>query len=243
MERLEELFHWPHHHHHHKARLCAPHLSQISIKEISVPTKAIVGTQLPSVDLTITLPTTRVDGSAATPAEIQSATILRDAGDGQGPVPLTTVSGPFGGPTATFTDVQPATGTDIYSFFCTDTAGTVGLTSLPVTVSVSGAAKAQLSAGTITAVAQGSGTGGTGTQAATPTFSPVAGAYVGAQNVAIASTDAGAVFNYTVDGSVPTTASTVYSGPVAVGSSLTLQAISTVAGVSSAVASAAYVIS
>lgn len=113
----------------------------------------ILGVTLPVIDLTVTLPTTRVDGTAAAVNEIQSVTILRDPGTGA--ATLTVLPGPFSAATATFSDVSPATGSDIYSFFATDTAGTKGVTSLPVTVTVTGVpVLAQLSAGTITAVSQ-----------------------------------------------------------------------------------------
>ena len=113
---------------------------------------AISGVTLPTVDLTLTLPTTRTDGTALALTEIQSATILRDPGSG--PTTLQVMPGPFSGATATFADVSPATGTDVYSFFVTDTAGTVGLTSLPVTVTVVGVTPlAPPSAGTLTAIA------------------------------------------------------------------------------------------
>jgi len=79
--------------------------------------------------------------------------------------------------------------------------------------------------------------------AATPTFSPAGGTYSLAQAVTIADTTAGAVIYYTLDGSDPTIASAVYSGPVAVSSSETLKAIAVASGFSnSAVASAAYTI-
>lgn len=80
-------------------------------------------------------------------------------------------------------------------------------------------------------------------KAATPTFSPGAGSYTTAQSVTIASTTAGAAIYYTVDGSTPTTGSTLYGGPVAVSTSLTLKAIAAAAGyATSDVGSAAYVI-
>lgn len=80
--------------------------------------------------------------------------------------------------------------------------------------------------------------------AATPTFSPVAGAYVGTQVVTISSTTGGASIYYTTNGATPTTSSTLYSGPVSVESSLTLKAIAVEDGlIDSAVGSAAYVIS
>jgi len=79
--------------------------------------------------------------------------------------------------------------------------------------------------------------------AATPTFSPAAGAYTSAQAVTINDTTAGAKIYYTTNGTTPTTASTVYSGPITVGVTETLKAIATATGFSnSAVGSAAYTI-
>jgi hypothetical protein len=80
-------------------------------------------------------------------------------------------------------------------------------------------------------------------QAATPTFSPAAGTYTGTQNVTILSATGGAVIHYTSDGSTPTTSSPVYSAPVAVASSETLNAIAVASGYTqSNVGSASYVI-
>jgi hypothetical protein len=79
--------------------------------------------------------------------------------------------------------------------------------------------------------------------AATPAFGLAAGTYVGAQSVAITDTMQGATIYYTTDGSTPTTGSGVYSSPVAVSASETLQAIAVVTGYTeSAVASATYTI-
>lgn len=65
-----------------------------------------------------------------------------------------------------------------------------------------------------------------------------------ASPVAVGSTSSGAAIYYTIDGTTPTTASTKYTGPVSVDSSLTLKAIATATGFSaSSVASASYVIS
>lgn len=119
----------------------------------------IAGVTLPIVDITVTLPTTRVDGTDLDKSEIQSATILRDPGTGV--ATLTVLNGPFNGATAVFADVSPATGNDIYSFFVTDTAGTQGVTSPSVTVTVAGQPPlAQPSAGTLTAVARQPDVGG-----------------------------------------------------------------------------------
>jgi len=79
--------------------------------------------------------------------------------------------------------------------------------------------------------------------AAPPTFSPVAGAYTTTQQVEISDTAAGAKIYFTVDGSVPTTSSTHYSGPIEVTKTATVQAIAAAPGFSnSPVSSAAYTI-
>ena len=79
--------------------------------------------------------------------------------------------------------------------------------------------------------------------AAAPTFTPAAGTYASAQSVTLASTTAGASIFYTTNGTAPTTGSTPYSGPIAVGSSMTIKAIATASGFStSPVSSAAYTI-
>ena len=113
---------------------------------------AIAGVTLTTVDIELTFPTVRKDGTNLDVSEIQSATILRDSGGG--PSELTVLAGPFSGATAKFSDISPATGSDIYSFFVTDTAGTVGDTSLSVTVTIVGVpVLAAPAAGTLTAVA------------------------------------------------------------------------------------------
>ena len=86
------------------------------------------------------------------------------------------------------------------------------------------------------------GSSGSGTSAtATPAFSPPAGSYTTAQSVSITDATAGASIYYTVDGSTPTTASSLYSGPIAVTASETLKALAIAPGsTASAVASASY---
>jgi hypothetical protein len=79
--------------------------------------------------------------------------------------------------------------------------------------------------------------------AATPTFSPAEGTYNSPQSVTITATS-GATIYYTIDGSTPTTDSTVYTGSIEVSSSETIQAIAAAPGyTSSAVGSASYTIS
>ncbi len=82
-----------------------------------------------------------------------------------------------------------------------------------------------------------------GIPAAAPVFTPPAGAYTGAQSVAITSATGGASIYYTTNGSEPTAASTLYSSPVTISSTTTLKAIAIKAGMlNSPVSSATYTI-
>ena len=56
-----------------------------------------------------------------------------------------------------------------------------------------------------------------------PVLSPIAGFYPGAQNVSIAPV-AGSDVRYTTDGTLPTAASTLYTGPIAVGTTTVIRA-------------------
>lgn len=86
------------------------------------------------------------------------------------------------------------------------------------------------------------GTTGT-TAAATPNFAPAAGSYTGAQSVTISDVTPGATIYYTTDGTTPTAASSVYSGPVSVAMTETLKAVAAAPGYSdSNVGSASYTI-
>ena len=86
------------------------------------------------------------------------------------------------------------------------------------------------------------GGGGTTTVAA-PTFSPPGGTYASAQTVTISSATAGATIRYTVDGSTPTASSALYSGPISVPNSRTVNAIALKSGsTTSPVSSASYTI-
>jgi hypothetical protein len=86
-------------------------------------------------------------------------------------------------------------------------------------------------------------TSGTENNAATPTFSPVAGTYYGTQNVTISCATPANTIYYTTDGTTPTASSTAYATPISVSSSETVNAICTASGYStSAVASSNYVI-
>jgi hypothetical protein len=79
--------------------------------------------------------------------------------------------------------------------------------------------------------------------AATPTFSPAAGAVLSGTTVAISTTTAGATIYYTTDGTTPGTSSTQYTAPIAITAATTIKAIATASGfASSAVGSATYTI-
>lgn len=77
--------------------------------------------------------------------------------------------------------------------------------------------------------------------AATPVFTPAGGSYTAVQSVAITDATAGAVIYYTTDGTTPSASSTVYSGPISVTATKTIQAIAVATGYNtSSVASATY---
>ena len=79
------------------------------------------------------------------------------------------------------------------------------------------------------------------TATATPAFTPPGGTYTSSQSVTIADATPGAAIYYTLDGTTPTTASQVYSAPIAITTNATLKSIAIAPGYTqSAVASATY---
>jgi hypothetical protein len=79
--------------------------------------------------------------------------------------------------------------------------------------------------------------------AATPVFSPNGGSFTAAQTVTISDATPGATMYYTTDGTVPTAASTKYSGAIPVGSTEMLKAVAIAGGYSlSTVASASFTV-
>jgi len=88
------------------------------------------------------------------------------------------------------------------------------------------------------------GGGGGTTTVATPTFSPAGGTYSSTQSVSINDSTSGATIYYTTNGSTPTTSSTVYSSPISVSSTKTIEVLGVKSGDNnSSVASATYTIS
>ena len=80
-------------------------------------------------------------------------------------------------------------------------------------------------------------------QAVTPTFSPGSGTYNTSQSVTLSDTTPGVSIYYTTNGSIPTTNSTLYAGPIAVATTTTIKAIAAGNGYSqSSVANATYTI-
>lgn len=66
--------------------------------------------------------------------------------------------------------------------------------------------------------------------AATPTFSPIAGKYTSVQSVTISDATSGAAIYYTTDGTTPTTSSKLYTGPITVGATQTIEAVAIASG-------------
>ncbi len=145
----------------------------------------------------------------------------------------------------TVTIADTTTGAVIYytTNGTTPTSTSSSVYSGPITVSATETLKAIAVAPGFSNSAVGSAAYTISTTAATPTFSPAAGAYTSAQTVTISDSTAGAAIYYTTNGTTPTTSSTVYSGPVTVGATETLNAIAVATGLTnSAVGSAAYTI-
>ena len=89
----------------------------------------------------------------------------------------------------------------------------------------------------------GGGGGGTTPVCATPTFSPAAGTYFEAQEVTLSCTTSGATIYYTLDGTIPTDTSMVYTDTIIVTENTTIKAIAMKEGYeNSGIAEAQYVI-
>jgi hypothetical protein len=179
-----------------------------------------------------------------------------NVGGSQQGIPLTGTG--VGGTNPQLTSIGPGSGTTGTSVTVTGTnlSGATEMTfgSSPVTPSSSTSttvtANAPAGSGTVNVtVTTSSGTSNaepftyTTSPAATPTFNPGAGTYTSTQTVTIGDATSGATIYYTTNGTTPTTSSTVYTAPISVSTSETVEAIATASGyTTSAVGSAAYTI-
>ena len=75
-----------------------------------------------------------------------------------------------------------------------------------------------------------------------PRITPASGTYYGSVQVSMRCYTAGAKIYYTIDGSVPTTNSTLYTAPIILNSNITVKAISELDGLVSDVVTAGYVV-
>ena len=104
------------------------------------------------------------------------------------------------------------------------------VTFTPTSVGLNSATLTATDSLTHTGAATLSGTGTPAPFAPAPTFSVPAGTYTTVQSVVISDTVATAKIYYTTDGSTPTSTSTLYSGPITVNVSETINAIAVAAG-------------
>ena len=78
---------------------------------------------------------------------------------------------------------------------------------------------------------------------AAPVISPSGGTFTGTENVTLTSATHSASIYYTTDGSVPTTGSTLYAGPISVTADTTIRAIASASGyLQSSVSSASFIL-
>src|ERR1700724_1038075 len=113
----------------------------------------------------------------------------------------------------------------------------------PITFTQTTPLKAMAAASGMTSSAVASATYTIQQPVATPTFSPAGGTYTGSVAVTLSDATGGAMIYYTSDGSTPTTASSVYSGPTTFTQTTPLKAMAAASGMTnSAVASGTYTI-
>jgi hypothetical protein len=113
----------------------------------------------------------------------------------------------------------------------------------PIVVTANETIRAFATAPKLASSATASAAYGIGKVVAPPAFSLAPGSYTSAQSVTIADITPGTTIYYTINGTTPSTASTRYTGAIAIASTETLEAIAVASGyTNSAVATAAYTI-
>jgi hypothetical protein len=168
--------------------------------------------------------------------------------------------GAVSAPTVALPVLSPASGTYVTSVTVTISDSTPGATIYytidgstpttsstpytgPFTVTQTTTVKAMAAASGMLNSGVASGTYTIQQQVATPTFSPAGATYLGSVSVTLTDGTPGATIYYTTDGSTPTTASTPYTGPIAVTQTKTVKAMAAASGMAdSGVASATYTI-
>ncbi len=125
----------------------------------------------------------------------------------------------------------PSTGSTVYNGAFTVGAGTTTVEAIAV---ASGSLQSPVATAEY-AIGQGATT--------PPTFSPAAGTYSSAQSVTLTDSTANAVIYYTTNGTAPSNSSPVYSAPISVTATTTVQAVAIAPGLAaSSIASATYTI-
>jgi hypothetical protein len=166
------------------------------------------------------------------------------AGEPSTPAPVITPGSSTFATSVTVTITDAIAGATIYY----TTNGTVPTTSSavysnPLIVSTNETITAIASAAGYLQSAPSSAAYTSSTSPANPVFSLASGTYTGTQTLTITEPNAGTTVYYTVDGAAPTTASLVYTGPLTISASQTVQAIAVAPGpLASSVTSASYII-
>ncbi|HXB01788.1 MAG TPA: chitobiase/beta-hexosaminidase C-terminal domain-containing protein [Opitutaceae bacterium] len=185
------------------------------------------------ISATTTLNAIGVDGAGSSPVTSGTYTIVPPSAPVFTPAPGTY-------PTAQLVSITSANSTLIY--YTTDgTTPTTASTLYTGTILIS--TTTTLSAIGVDAASLSPVTSGTYTilPPTAPVFSPAPGTYSAAQSVSITSTAATSIY-YTTNGTTPTTASILYTGPVSITATTTLRAIDVDAAGSSSVTSGTYTI-
>jgi lysophospholipase L1-like esterase len=162
-----------------------------------------------------------LDGASPTlPAiDLTSSGIVLASGD------TITAQLAYDGTTLTLNLTDTVTGDTFTQAFTLDIPGTVG-----ATTAYAGFTGGSGGSGATQNIKAWTFTVGSVPVAASPTFNPLPGTYTSTQNVALNSTTSGATIYYTLDGSTPTHSSAVYSTPIVVSSSVTINALAAASG-------------